>query len=77
MHDLSSHRGNKEAVLREGMVITVEPGIYLRKKTKSYPVCGIRIEDDVLVTKRGCEVLSAEIPKEIEDLEAWMQTAGG
>jgi Xaa-Pro aminopeptidase len=38
-------------------------------------VCGIRIEDDVLVTETGCEVLSANCPKEIEEIEALMANA--
>lgn len=60
-HDL----GGREAVLEEGNVITVEPGIYIPEEK-----LGVRIEDDVLVTKRGHRVLSKAIPKEIGDIEA-------
>ncbi|WP_419876977.1 aminopeptidase P family protein [Brevibacillus centrosporus] len=59
-HDISDY----SAVLQPGMVITVEPGLYIEEET-----IGIRIEDDVLVTAEGCEVLSSEIPKEIEEVE--------
>lgn len=53
--------------LESGMVITVEPGIYLPDMQ-----FGIRIEDDVLVTDDGYRVLSAQIPKEREEVEAWI-----
>jgi Xaa-Pro aminopeptidase len=59
-HDL----GPRDSVLKEGMVITIEPGIYIPDES-----LGVRIEDDILVTKKGHKVLSAMIPKEIEELE--------
>jgi Xaa-Pro aminopeptidase len=59
-HDI----GPRDIVLKPGMVTTVEPGIYIPEES-----IGVRIEDDVLVTKTGCEVLSAMIPKEIDELE--------
>jgi len=56
------------------MVTTVEPGIYIPKGNtgvaKKWHGIGIRIEDDVLVTKNGNEVLSATVPKTIEEIEA-------
>ncbi len=74
MHGVSHHLGldahdlsNREEKLQVGNVITVEPGIYIKEEK-----IGIRIEDDVLVTKNGCEVLSSKIPKEIEEIERIM-----
>jgi len=54
-------------ILRAGMVITVEPGIYLPREN-----LGIRIEDDVLVTGDGCRVLSAGLPRTAEEVERWI-----
>lgn len=54
--------------LKEGMVITVEPGLYIKEEK-----IGIRIEDDVLVTKNGSEVLSKDIIKTVEDIENFMK----
>jgi Xaa-Pro aminopeptidase len=54
-------------VLEPGMVITIEPGIYVREQG-----FGIRIEDDVLVTEDGREVLSTAAPKTVEAIEAMM-----
>ncbi|MBN2246762.1 MAG: aminopeptidase P family protein [Candidatus Aminicenantes bacterium] len=51
--------------LKEGMVFAIEPGLYYPEKN-----IGIRIEDTVLITKVGCEVLSRGVPKEIDEIEA-------
>ncbi len=56
--------GGREAVLEEGNVITVEPGIYIPEES-----LGVRIEDDVLVTADGYCVLSQNIPKEVSEIE--------
>ncbi|HOQ80410.1 MAG TPA: M24 family metallopeptidase, partial [Candidatus Cloacimonadota bacterium] len=64
VHDI----GARDSVLKEGMVITVEPGIYIADEA-----IGIRIEDDVLVTADSHRVLSAFIPKEIDELERLLQ----
>jgi len=60
VHDVQSG----ELVLKEGMVMAIEPGLYFSEKN-----LGIRIEDTVLITKDGCEVLTADVPKEIEEIE--------
>ncbi len=65
--------------LRPGCVVTVEPGLYfapnLKGVPKRYAGIGIRIEDDVLVTRTGNEVLTAAVPKTIADIEALRRTA--
>lgn len=65
-------------LLEEGMVITVEPGLYLPENDKKVPErfrgMGIRIEDDVLITATGRRVLTEEIPREPRELEAAMVT---
>jgi len=59
-----------------GMTCTVEPGLYLRADQgvhRAYRNIGIRIEDDVLVTETGCEVLTAATPKTVDEVETWMR----
>ncbi len=67
-------KNGKEILLKKGMVLTIEPGIYLDKCDKNVPKqyrgIGIRIEDDILVTKNGYENLSIGIKKSIDDIEA-------
>ncbi len=57
------------------MVFTVEPGLYFSVDNEQIPEelrgIGVRIEDDVALTQDGVEVLTAAIPKEIDDVEAW------
>jgi Xaa-Pro aminopeptidase len=53
VHDPDNLRGPFGEPLKEGMVITIEPGLYLRKGIKGIPACGIRIEDDYLITANG------------------------
>ena len=78
VHDVGSYvdEKGKSKPFAPGMVITVEPGIYISKKTKAidkkWKGIGIRIEEDVLITPSGCEVLSGELPKEIDAIEAMM-----
>ena len=63
----------KAIAFENGTVITVEPGIYIRADDESVPPSyrgiGIRIEDDVLITDSGHDVLSKECPKEIDEIE--------
>jgi Xaa-Pro aminopeptidase len=57
------------------MVLTVEPGCYVRRAEgvpERYAGIGVRIEDDVRVTESGCEILTAEAPKSVADIEACM-----
>ena len=75
VHDVGSYRtGDAPRVLQPGMVLTIEPGLYVANDAvgvdERYRGIGIRIEDDVLVTAEGHEVISAGIPKEIEEIEA-------
>jgi Xaa-Pro aminopeptidase len=63
-HDVGLVEG---ALLKPGMVITVEPGLYSEKE-----MIGIRIEDDVLVTEDGCINLSSSILKTVEEIETFM-----
>ena len=75
VHDECPYKDDNgnEIPLEEGMVLTIEPGIYIDKNdisvNKKYRGIGIRIEDDILVTKEGYENLSSEIKKEIKDIE--------
>jgi Xaa-Pro aminopeptidase len=74
VHDVGKYRlEDKSRVLAPGMVLTVEPGLYFAQSVEGsaarYRGIGVRIEDDVLVTDGGHEVLTAEIPKEAADLE--------
>lgn len=64
------HDVTPDGPLRAGMVVTIEPGIYLPAKRM-----GIRVEDDVLVTPRGGEALTGMIPKGAEEVEAAMRRA--
>lgn len=65
------------AFTRAGMVLTIEPGLYIpedcQSVDKKWRGIGIRIEDDVLVTKDGHEVLTHAVPKEIDEIEQLMQ----
>ena len=75
VHDVGLYRvGGSSRTLEPSMVLTVEPGIYISPDDESAPESmrgvGIRIEDDVLVTAEGHEVLTAAIPKTIDDVEA-------
>jgi Xaa-Pro aminopeptidase len=66
VHDVGGLRGNTEARLKEGMVFTIEPGVYLPQPTKHLPALGIRIEDDIVVSRAGCTILTEHaFPKEL------------
>ena len=75
VHDECPYKdeNSEEIRLAEGMVLTIEPGIYCNKEDKTIPKkyrgIGIRIEDDILVTQNGCENLSAGIAKTVKEIE--------
>jgi Xaa-Pro aminopeptidase len=78
VHDVGAYRDLTQAdkpsrPLVPGMVLTVEPGIYVRPAEdvpEEYWHIGIRIEDDVVVTEDGCRILTTSAPKAVEDIEA-------
>jgi len=66
---LGTHDGGpQESPLQPGMVLTVEPGLYYPEKG-----IGVRIEDTILITADGCDVLTAAVPKEIAEIEALLR----
>jgi Xaa-Pro aminopeptidase len=78
VHDVGNYKINQQwRDLEVGMVLTVEPGLYIPHDCKSveekWRGIGIRIEDDVLVTKSGYEILTAAVPKTINDIENLMR----
>ncbi len=80
VHDVGDYKvGEQWRLLEPGMVLTIEPGIYIPARSKGvhrkWWDIGVRIEDDVLVTKTGCEVLSEGVPKKVADIEALMTDA--
>ncbi len=80
VHDVGEYRvGGVWRQLEPGMVMTVEPGIYISPDDDSVPRkwrgIGVRIEDDVVVTKTGYEVLTAKVPKDPDEIEALMAAA--
>lgn len=74
VHDVGAYReGGASAALRPGMVLTVEPGLYLGPRSEAPRALrgiGVRIEDDILVTRTGHENLSQAIPRDPDTLEA-------
>lgn len=80
VHDVGDYKvGDEWRVLEPGMVLTVEPGLYIpagsKGVAKKWWNIGIRIEDDVLVTRKGPEVLTVAAPKSVADIEALMAAA--
>ena len=77
VHDVGDYQvGGEPRVLEPGMVLTVEPGLYIssdsKKVAKRWKGMAVRIEDDVLVTKDGYDVLTKDTPKTISDIESLM-----
>lgn len=82
VHDVGGYKVDGAwRVLEPGMVLTIEPGIYIPEGTKGVAKkwwnIGIRIEDDVLVTKTGCEVMTHGVPKTIAEIQAIMAGEAG
>lgn len=82
VHDVGDYRFEESwRELEPGMVLTIEPGIYIPRIDANahvppdYLGMGIRVEDDVLITKSGCEVLSHDVPKSVAEIEALMADA--
>jgi Xaa-Pro aminopeptidase len=81
VHDAGEYKaGEHWAPLVPGMVLTIEPGCYVRPADdvpKAFWNIGVRIEDDAVVTADGCEIITAAAPKKIADIEAVMRDARG
>jgi Xaa-Pro aminopeptidase len=85
VHDCGDYRepgepageaGRPWRILRPGMVLTIEPGIYVRAADDVPPQfhdIGIRIEDDAVVTDKGCELITSDVPKAAAEIEALMR----
>ncbi|GBU23699.1 Xaa-Pro aminopeptidase [Fibrobacteria bacterium R8-3-H12] len=79
VHEGASSRDYIDNPLKPGMLISNEPGLYGYFEMKIDGILysenlGIRLEDDLLITEKGCENLSEGIPKEVEDIEAYLQS---
>jgi Xaa-Pro aminopeptidase len=80
VHDCAQARVEKyrDAILEPGMIITVEPGLYLKPDDELLPAhlrgIGVRIEDDILITSTGNENLTAMLPRSSVDVEAWISS---
>lgn len=80
VHDVGRYKiQNQWRPLTEGMVLTIEPGLYISADIpgvdKRWHNIGVRIEDDVLITAKGNDILSKDVPKHIADIEQLMATA--
>lgn len=77
VHDVGDYKSDDEwRLLETGMALTVEPGLYVRAHSDSAPNrfwnTGIRVEDDIVITDDGCEVLTSNVPKDADEIEALM-----
>jgi Xaa-Pro aminopeptidase len=75
VHDVGEYKVAGEfRELEPGMAFTIEPGLYIPPGSKGVPPqyqgIGIRIEDDVVITKDGCQVLTDGVPREADEVEA-------
>lgn len=78
VHDCGSARAPEylDGILEQGHVLTVEPGLYFQANDELVPAelrgLGFRIEDDLVVTADGYDLLSASLPRAVDDIEAWL-----
>lgn len=78
VHDCNEARVEqyRDGILEPGMILTVEPGLYIHPDDELFPAeyrgIGVRIEDDVLVTETGCRVLSNQLPSHPDEVEVWI-----
>ena len=83
VHDCAKARAEEylDGILAPGNVLTVEPGLYLQPDDLTLPEelrgIGIRIEDDLLITDDGALLMSSALPREADDVEAWMAEHAG
>ena len=81
VHDCAQARREMslDAELKPGMIFTIEPGLYFHRDDllvpESFRGIGVRIEDDVLVTKNGVENLTAGLPRTVPEIESWLASA--
>lgn len=79
VHDVGDYKINDEwRVFEAGMVLTIEPGLYIPASpdiAKKWWNIGVRIEDDILVTKNGYEILSAAAPKTVDEIQSLMASS--
>ncbi len=80
VHDVGDYKIDDHwRLLEPGMVTTIEPGIYIspdnKRVAKKWRGIGVRIEDDVLVTRKGNKILSTGIPKTVQEIESFMAAA--
>jgi Xaa-Pro aminopeptidase len=79
VHDCGQARKEfyKDGIVREGMVFTIEPGLYFQPDDLTVPEefrgIGVRIEDNILVTGTGAENMSIDIPRTADDVESWLK----
>jgi Xaa-Pro aminopeptidase len=78
VHDVGHYGTDRDRVLEPGMVLTVEPGLYIAPDANvpaEYRGIGVRIEDDILITADGNEILTGGVVKEADEIEALMAAA--
>jgi len=79
VHDVGNYgTADRSRTLEPGMVLTVEPGLYIAPDAdvpEAYRGIGIRIEDNIVITKTGIEILTGDVVKEADDIEALMAAA--